>query len=94
MVKRIKLNKVVVRVGINDEAIRRLQFNGSPEIGDANGDGIAIVYIAWVSKQSDSCVSLVLDHIYQRRRFHFLFRSYINGGSDECFIFVSDLQLK
>ena len=64
MIKRIKLDEIVDRMRHNDETIRRNQPNRSPEIGNANGDGFAIVDITWVSQKSDPGVSLMLDKFF------------------------------
>lgn len=50
------------RVRLDDEIRRGLQPNGGPEIGEREGDGVAVVDIAGVAKKPYPSVGFVLDN--------------------------------
>ena len=64
MRERLELDEIVGGMGSDDEVIRRLQLNVSPKVIESERDGVAIIHVAWISKQSDSSISLVLYHFF------------------------------
>ena len=63
MRERLVLDEIVGGMG-SDEVIRRLQLNVSPEVIESERDGVAIIHVTWISKQSKSSISLVLYHFF------------------------------
>ena len=62
--ERLELDEIMGGMGSDDEVIRRLQLNVSPEVIESERDGVAKIHVAWISKQSNSSISLVLYHFF------------------------------